>query len=138
MACPLWKNKRPPTEAALFADLIKIDHATIAELGHILMMAPTSKKLTSEEFASLLKVANTSAMLEPPAIIPAEHSARLVELGYMADLDGRLRNDFHWQVHNSGGGKPKQARTQSGQLRWPYSVSGDLVLPSSPASQPAT
>ncbi len=52
------------------------------------MMAPM---LTSEEFVSLLKVANTSAVLEPPAVIPAEHSARLIELGYMADLDGRLR-----------------------------------------------
>lgn len=52
------------------------------------MMAPT---LTSEEFVSLLKVANTSAVLEPPAVIPAEHSARLIGLGYVADLAGRLR-----------------------------------------------
>ena len=55
------------------------------------MMAPTSKKVTCEEFASLLKVANTNAVLDPPAVIPAEHSARLIELGYMADLAGRLR-----------------------------------------------
>lgn len=55
------------------------------------MMALTSKKLTREEFASLLKVADTSAVLDPPAVIPAEHSARLIGLGYMADLAGRLR-----------------------------------------------
>ena len=55
------------------------------------MMAPESKKLTREEFASLLKVGETSAVLEPPAVIPAEHSARLIALGYMADMAGRLR-----------------------------------------------
>jgi hypothetical protein len=27
----------------------------------------------------------------PPAVIPAEHSARLIELGYMVDLEGTLR-----------------------------------------------
>jgi hypothetical protein len=54
-------------------------------------MVPKSKKLTREEFASLLTVGNTSAVLEPPAVIPAEHSARLIALGYMADLSGRLR-----------------------------------------------
>jgi hypothetical protein len=47
--------------------------------------------LTREEFASLLTVGNTSAVLEPPAVIPAEHSARLIALGYMVDLEGRLR-----------------------------------------------
>jgi hypothetical protein len=31
------------------------------------------------------------AVLEPPAAIPAEHSARLIELGYIAHLEGRLR-----------------------------------------------
>jgi hypothetical protein len=71
--------------------VVKIDHSAITELGHILMMALTSKKLTREEFASLLKVANTSAVLDPPAVIPAEHSVRLIGLGYMADLAGRLR-----------------------------------------------
>jgi len=63
----------------------------MTERGHILIMASASKKLIREELASLLKVANTSAVLEPPAVIPAEHSARLIELGYMADLAGRLR-----------------------------------------------
>jgi hypothetical protein len=84
-------NEEPPTEAAVFADLVKIEHAAITGLGHILMMAATSKKLTREELASLLKVGNTSAVLEPPAAIPAEHSARLIELGYIAHLEGRLR-----------------------------------------------
>jgi hypothetical protein len=53
-------------------------------------MAPKSKKLTREEFASLLTVGNTT-VLEPPAVIPAEHRARLIGLGYMVDLLGRLR-----------------------------------------------
>jgi hypothetical protein len=82
---------RPPSRAALFSVLIKIDHSAITERGHILMMALKSKKLTREEFASLLNIANTSAVLEPPAVIPAEHSVRLIGLGYMADLAGRLR-----------------------------------------------
>jgi hypothetical protein len=54
-------------------------------------MASKSKKLTREEFASLFTVGNTCAVSEPPAVIPAEHSARLIELGYMVDLAGRLR-----------------------------------------------
>jgi hypothetical protein len=83
-----------PTEAVLFADLIKIDHFSIAELVYILMMVFESNNLTREEFASLLKVANTNAELEPPALISAEHSARLIGLGYMADLAGRLRVTF--------------------------------------------
>jgi hypothetical protein len=58
------------------------------------MMAHGSKKLTREQLASLLKVANTCAMSEPPAIIPAKHSARLIGLGYMAHLEGRLRMTF--------------------------------------------
>jgi hypothetical protein len=55
------------------------------------MMASKSKLLTREEFASLLIVGNTCAVLEPPAAIPADHSARLIELGYMANMAGRLR-----------------------------------------------
>ena len=53
-------------------------------------MASRSEKLTREEFASLLKVGST-IVLDAPAIIPAEHSARLIGLGYMVDLAGRLR-----------------------------------------------
>ena len=55
------------------------------------MMASESAPLTPEEFASLLTVGNTSAVSDPPPIIPAAHSARLIELGYIADLFGRLR-----------------------------------------------
>jgi hypothetical protein len=54
-------------------------------------MAAKAKILTREEFASLLTVGNTSAVADPPAIIPTEHSAKLIALGYMADLTGRLR-----------------------------------------------
>jgi hypothetical protein len=50
-----------------------------------------SKTLTREEFASLLTVGNTSAVIDPPAVIPAEHRARLIALGFIADLYGRLR-----------------------------------------------
>jgi hypothetical protein len=54
-------------------------------------MALTSKKLTRQELASLLTVGNTCAVLKPPAVIPAEHGLRLIELGYMVYLAGRLR-----------------------------------------------
>ncbi|WP_100381901.1 hypothetical protein [Bradyrhizobium canariense] len=54
-------------------------------------MAPKSKILTREEFTSLLTVGNAFAVTDPPAVIPAEHSARLIALGYMVDLSGRLR-----------------------------------------------
>ena len=46
--------------------------------------------LTSEEFASLLTVGNARINSASPSIPPA-HSARLVALGYMVDLEGRLR-----------------------------------------------
>jgi hypothetical protein len=49
-----------------------------------------SASLTREEFESLFTVGNTSVH-EPPAAIPIEHSARLIGLGYVADLHGRLR-----------------------------------------------
>ena len=55
------------------------------------MMASESKKLTREEFASLLTVDNTCVVLEPPSAIPPEHSTRLIALGYTAGLSGRLR-----------------------------------------------
>ena len=52
-------------------------------------MAKKPETLTREEFASLLTVGNMSAVSDPPAVIPAEHSARLIGLGYMADLRDR-------------------------------------------------
>jgi hypothetical protein len=54
-------------------------------------MGLKSKMLTREEFASLVLVGKASAVTDPPAVIPAEHSARLIALGYVADLGGRLR-----------------------------------------------
>jgi hypothetical protein len=58
--------------------------------GHTPIMASDSKTLTREEFASLLTV-GIATVRDPPAVIPAEHSARLIALGYMADIAGRLR-----------------------------------------------
>jgi hypothetical protein len=54
-------------------------------------MTSEAQMLTPEEFASLLAVGNTSAVTCPPAVIPAEHRARLIALGYIADIEGRLR-----------------------------------------------
>ena len=46
--------------------------------------------LTHDEFAALLAVGHTPANDRPTVIAP-EHSARLIALGYMADIAGRLR-----------------------------------------------
>jgi hypothetical protein len=46
--------------------------------------------LTREEFAALLAVGHTPGNDRPTVIAP-EHSARLIALGYMADIAGRLR-----------------------------------------------
>jgi hypothetical protein len=54
-------------------------------------MTLDSEMLTREEFASLLTVGNTCAVTDPPAAIPAEHRVRLIALGYIADILGRLR-----------------------------------------------
>jgi hypothetical protein len=54
---------------------------------HTRIMASEAQMLTSEEFT----VGSTPAVNGPPAVIPAEHSARLIALGYMVDLAGRLR-----------------------------------------------
>jgi hypothetical protein len=53
-------------------------------------MASEPTKLTDEEFASLLTVGNAPVFGSPPAI-PDAHSARFIALGYMVDLQGRLR-----------------------------------------------
>jgi hypothetical protein len=53
-------------------------------------MTAKAKKLTHEEFVSLLTVGNASANSAAPAI-PAKHRARLITLGYMVFLEGRLR-----------------------------------------------
>jgi hypothetical protein len=46
--------------------------------------------LSPEEFASLLTVGNAPVNGSAPAI-PATHSALLIALGYLADIEGRLR-----------------------------------------------
>lgn len=48
------------------------------------------ENLTREEFASLLTVGN-AAVSGPAPAITAAHSARLIALGYIVDLEGRLR-----------------------------------------------
>ena len=48
------------------------------------------ESLTPKEFASLLAVGN-ARVNDPAPVIPTEHSARLIELGYMAYLQDRLR-----------------------------------------------
>lgn len=47
-------------------------------------------KLNHEEFASLLVVGDVRVHCDAP-VIPAEHRARLIALGYMVHLEGRLR-----------------------------------------------
>jgi hypothetical protein len=54
-------------------------------------MASDSEMLTPEEFASLRAVGETSPVRDPPAVIPAQHSVRLIALGYMAKISGGLR-----------------------------------------------
>jgi hypothetical protein len=46
--------------------------------------------LTHEEFGSLLAVGRAPVNSRPAVILP-DHSARLIALGYMADIAGRLR-----------------------------------------------
>ncbi|BCA05546.1 hypothetical protein JOE51_005521 [Bradyrhizobium japonicum] len=53
-------------------------------------MTAKAKKLTHEEFASLFAVGHAAANSAAPAI-PAKHRARLIALGYMVFLQGRLR-----------------------------------------------
>ena len=47
--------------------------------------------LSHEEFASLRLVGDTPAVNGPPTVIPPAHRARLIALGYLADIAGRLR-----------------------------------------------
>ncbi|XIA64502.1 hypothetical protein ACFIOY_37625 [Bradyrhizobium sp. TZ2] len=53
------------------------------------IMALEAQMLTTEEFASLLRVGNAVNSSAPA--IPAAHSARLIALGYMVDFAGQLR-----------------------------------------------
>jgi hypothetical protein len=53
-------------------------------------MASEAKTLSPEEFASLLTVGNAVINNAAP-VIPAEHSERLIALGYIVDQANRLR-----------------------------------------------
>jgi hypothetical protein len=57
----------------------------MTEKGYAPIMDSKLQTLTREEFASLLSVGNMCA-----ASIPFEHELRLIMLGYITDLDGRL------------------------------------------------
>jgi hypothetical protein len=56
----------------------------------VLTLLAVGRELTLNEFASLLAVSNVGPNDSAPAI-PAEYSARLTALGYVADLEGKLR-----------------------------------------------
>jgi hypothetical protein len=74
----------------LFFGLSKIDHAGLPKQSILRVIMSEAKILTDEEFASLLAVGN-AAVNSPAPAIPAAHSARLIALGYMVHLAGRLR-----------------------------------------------
>jgi hypothetical protein len=78
---------------------------------------------THEEFASLLAVGNTPVSGSAPKI-PAAHSARLIALGYMADIAGRLRMTT-----------PGRFRIYAGQIA---DAVTSLALDEAPASEPAS
>jgi hypothetical protein len=73
-----------------FSELTKIDYAGLAKSSMVMPMVSEAKTLSREEFASLLTVGNTPVHGSAP-VIPAAHSARLIALGYMTDIAGRLR-----------------------------------------------
>jgi hypothetical protein len=67
-----------------------------------LTLLAVGRELTRDEFASLLVVGNVGPN-DPAPAIPAEHSARLVELGYMANMAGRLRMTTPGRVRIAAG-----------------------------------
>jgi hypothetical protein len=67
------------------------------------MMVSESKTLTREEFASQLKVGDTSVVNDPQANIPFEHEVRLIMLGYMADVSWQAADDRARSVAHSSG-----------------------------------
>jgi hypothetical protein len=86
-------------------------------------MVSKSEMLTREEFASLLTVGNTSTVTSLPAVIPAAHSARLIALGYMVDLAGRLRMTTPGRMRMAAGRANRQlivalAASRGPPLRW--------------------
>ena len=71
-------------------------------MGDSRIMAAKSKTLTLREFASLLAVGNVGVN-DPAPAIDAEHSIKLIALGYMADLEGRLRMTTPGRVRIAAG-----------------------------------
>ena len=71
-------------------------------------MASDADVLTPEEFNSLLRVADLSAFRNAPAVIKADHSDRLIALGYMVDLDGRLRMTTPGRIRINAGHLPTE------------------------------
>lgn len=69
----------------------------MAEAVHPQHMASETEMLTDEEFASLLVVGNVPVN-GPAPLIPAAHSDRLIALGYMVHLAGRLRMTTNGRV----------------------------------------
>jgi hypothetical protein len=61
------------------------------ETGHTREMVSKSKPLTREEFVSLLVIGNPTPIADLTAVIPAQYRARLVALGLIADLSGKLQ-----------------------------------------------
>jgi hypothetical protein len=90
---PVLIATRQPSQLRrpLFRRSEQICTCGIAGRVHTFGMDLEAQMLTREEFASLLLVGNAPATIRPPAVIPAAHSARLIVLGYMVDIEGRLR-----------------------------------------------
>ena len=70
--------------------MIKIEHAGLPKRSILSFMASETEVLTEEEFASLLLVGNVPVN-GPSPLIPTAHADRLIALGYMVHLVGRLR-----------------------------------------------
>jgi hypothetical protein len=81
-------------------------------------MDTQSKMLTSEEFASLLTVGSTRVTDSAPTI-PAEHSARLIALGYVADLADRLRMTTPGRIRLAAGISNEIAAPGAALTRYP-------------------
>jgi hypothetical protein len=93
-------------------------------------MATQSKMITPEEFASLLTVGNTRVNDSAPAI-PPEHSARLIALGYVADLADRLRMTTPGRHRMAAGMSNEVAAPGAALTRYP---AGHPVLEKSPGN----
>ena len=67
--------------------------------------------LTHEEFSSL-RLIGTPSTYGAPTAIPPEHSARLIALGYMADIQGKLRMTTPGRIRLAAGTKQLQMNDQ--------------------------